>query len=47
MSTTRDGANTARKLDYHVLNRSDQINDLIVIMSKKENGNVMIKLRLQ
>ena len=37
-------ANTARKLDYRVLNRKDQMKDLIVIMSKKENGNMAIKL---
>ena len=29
-------ANTAQKLDYRVLNRSDQIKDLIVIISRKE-----------
>ena len=37
-------ANTAGKLSYRVLNRSDQTNDLIVIMSK-ENGNVAFKIK--
>ena len=42
-------ANNCSKLSYRVLNRRDQINDLIeindliVIMSKKENGNVAVK----
>ena len=36
--------NTTGKLSYRVLNRSDQTNDLIVIMSK-ENGNVAVKIK--
>ena len=44
MYTTRGcGKHSARKLDYRVLNRKDQMKDLIVLMSKKENGNVAIK----
>ena len=31
----------------NLLNKKDQMKDLIVIVSKKENGNVAIKLRLQ
>ena len=47
MCMTRGHGKHCSKLSYSVLNRRGQINDLIVIMSKKENGNVAIKLRLQ
>ena len=40
MYDTRAG-NNCSKLSYRVLNSRDQINDLIVIMSK--NGNVAVK----
>ena len=44
MYNTKARQNTTRKLSYRVLNRSDQTNNLIVIMSK-ENGNVAVKIK--
>ena len=45
MYNTKGAANTTRKLSYRVLKGRDQTNDLIVIMSKGQNGNVAVKIK--